>query len=114
MRQAIAAVCLSIVASGTVTGRRFVKANGAQAVLGDNTLGVARSDAASGAIMPVDTVGTAIVTCGAAVTKGDTLKADANGKAITWATSGGKVAIALETTTAADQDLEVFLIPNCA
>ena len=54
------------------------------------------------------------VEVGAAVDKDATLKSDANGKAIAWATSGAKVAIALEAATAADQFIEVLLIPNAA
>ncbi|MCC6195711.1 MAG: DUF2190 family protein [Burkholderiales bacterium] len=114
MRQAISALCLSIPASGAVIGRRFVRPSGAQAGADHNTLGVARADASSGAQVPVDVLGTAIVTVGAAVIAGATLKSDANGKAITWAASGAKIAVALEAATGADQDIEVLLIPNVA
>lgn len=51
---------------------------------------------------------------GAAVTAGATLKSDASGRAITWATSGAKVGIALEAATASGQMIEVLLIPNVA
>jgi hypothetical protein len=100
--------------SGTVTARRFVKVTGAQAGAGENTLGVARTGGSSGERIAVDVLGTAVVEAGAAVTAGDTIKADSNGKAITWATSGAKVALALQTAAGDGSLIEVLLIPNVA
>jgi hypothetical protein len=48
------------------------------------------------------------------VAAGDTIKSDATGRAITWVTSGAKIALALEAATAAGQFIEVLLIPNVA
>jgi hypothetical protein len=105
---------LTVTASGAIATARFVTPAGAQAEAGVATLGVARTAAASAAKLPVDVLGTAIAEAGAAVAVGATLKTDANGKAITWVTSGAKVALAL-TAAAADGDLiEVLLIPNAA
>jgi hypothetical protein len=75
---------------------------------------VARSAGAIGAYVPVDVLGTAVVEAGAAVAAGDTIKSDATGRAITWATSGAKIALALEAATAAGHFIEVLLIPNVA
>jgi len=70
--------------------------------------------AAAGERIAVDVIGTVTVESGAAVTAGATLKSDASGRAITWATSGAKVGIALEAATASGQMIEVLLIPNVA
>ena len=51
---------------------------------------------------------------GAAVAAGATVKSDASGRAITWASSGAKVGLALEAATAAGQMIEVLLVPNVA
>lgn len=112
--QNTALLTLTVVAAGTISAGRFVTPAGAQAGADANTLGVARFDAVANDKLAVDAVGTAIVKSGAAFSVGATLKSDANGKAITWATSGAKVAFALQAATAADQDIEVLLIPNAA
>lgn len=105
---------LPVTASGAIVAHRFVTPARDQAVAGENTLGVARTAAADGALVTVDVLGTTVVQAGAAISAGATLKADAAGKAITWATSGAKVAVAL-AAAAADGDLvEVLLIPNAA
>lgn len=104
----------SLTLTGTVTANTFVQIDGTAAGAGENALGVAQTGGSSGAIVPVVVLGTACVLSGAAVTKGDTLKIDSAGKAITWASSGAKVALALEAATDAGQLIEVFLIPNVA
>ncbi len=100
--------------SGTVAQSRFVTPAGAQAGADANTLGVARAGGVSGEKVPVDVLGTAVVQSGGSFSAGATLKADTNGKAIVWASSGAKVAMALEASTGADQFVEVLLIPNVA
>lgn len=111
-QQAIALLTLTVALTGTVTANRFVTAAGAQAVADSNTLGVARTAGVSGDKVPVDVIGTAVVEAGAAIAAGATLESDASGRAVTWATSGGKVGIALEAATAAGQMIEVLLLPN--
>lgn len=105
---------LTVAATGTISAARFVTPAGAQAGADANTLGVTRTAAVSGDKIPVDVLGTAVVEVGAAVSLGASLKSDASGRAITWATSGAKVGIALEAATASGQFIEVFLIPNVA
>lgn len=112
--QNISLLALTVSLTGTVTANRFVTPIGAQAGADANTLGVSRVSGISGDKVPVDVAGTAIVEAGAAVSVGATIKADASGRGITWATSGAKVAIALEAATAAGQMIEVFLIGNAA
>ncbi|MBI3771453.1 MAG: DUF2190 family protein [Gammaproteobacteria bacterium] len=113
-QQNIALLTLAVTLTGTVAANRFVTPAGAQAGADVNTLGGARTAGVSGEKIPVDALGTAVIAAGAAVAAGATVKSDANGKAITWAVSGAKVGIALEAATAADQLIEVLLIPNAA
>jgi hypothetical protein len=113
-KQSIALLSLPVVASGAIAEGRFVTPAGAQAGADANTLGVSRSAAASAERTTIDVLGTAIVEAGAAVAANASLKSDASGRAITWATSGAKVAIALEAASAAGQFIEVLLIPNVA
>ena len=70
--------------------------------------------ASAGEKITVDVLGTAVVEAGAAVAANATVKSDASGRAITWATSGAKVGLALEAAGAAGQMIEVLLIPNVA
>ena len=112
--QFTALLTLSVVATGAITAARFVTPAGAVAGADANTLGVARSAAASGERFSVDAIGTAVVEAGAAVSANATVKSDASGRAITWASSGAKVGLALEAATAAGQMIEVLLMPNVA
>ena len=113
-KQAVSILSLTVVASATLTAERFVTAAGAVPAADANVLGVVRQAAASGDRVTVDTLGTAIVEAGAAITAGQTLKVDASGRAIPWATSGAKVALALQAAAGAGSFLEVLLIPNVA
>lgn len=112
MSQSLPLLTLSLSLAGTVAACRFVTPAGLQAGADANTLGVARSSGISGERTPVDAIGTAIVETGAAIARGATLKVDATGRAIPWATSGARVAIALETAAAAGDMIEVLLLPN--
>lgn len=113
-RQAIVLLSLTAVAAGTLAANRFITPLGAQAGAGENALGVVQHAAVATDLVTVDVLGTTIVESGAAVASGDTLKADSSGCAIPWATSGAKVAIALQAAAAAGQMIEVLLIPNAA
>lgn len=101
-------------ATGTIAAHRFVTPAIAQAGADANTLGVTQSAAVSGDKIPVDVLGTTIVETGAAISAGATLKSDASGRAITWATSGAKAALALEAAGGAGEFIEALLIPNVA
>lgn len=114
MRQSTPVLSLTRVAAGTIAANRFVTPANAQAGAGENTLGVCLQDAVAADKITVNALGTAIVESGAAVTANATLKSDASGRAIDWVTSGAKVAIALESASAAGQFIEVMLIPNAA
>lgn len=103
---------LPVLLSGDVGANRFVSQAGAQAGADAATMGVARMAGVTGERVTVDVLGTAAIETGAAVAKGDTLKSDSSGRAIPWATSGAKVAIAQEAATGAGQFVEALLIPN--
>jgi hypothetical protein len=106
---------LTITSAGAVSAHRFVTPGGAQAGADGNAIGVTQTDAAAaGAHMPVVALGTAIVEAGAAISAGATVKSDAQGRAIAWATSGARLGIALTSSSAAGQFVEVLLIPNAA
>ena len=111
-QQNISLLSLPLTLSGTVASNRFVTAAGAQASADAATLGVARFGGAAADKVTVDVIGTAIIESGAAIAAGATLKSDASGRAITWATSGAKVGIALQAATAAGQMIEILLLPN--
>lgn len=111
-QQNISLLSLPVTLTGTVAANRFVTPAGAQAGADANTLGVARFGGASGEKVTVDVIGTAIVEAGAAISAGATLETDASGRAVTWATSGGKVGIALQAASGAGVMIEVLLLPN--
>jgi hypothetical protein len=113
-QQNISLLALTMIASGAVTANRFVTPAGAQAGADANAIGVSRVTAASGEKMPVDVLGTIQIEAGAAFSAGATLKSDALGRGITWATSGARLAIALQAATAAGQVVEALPIPNAA
>lgn len=112
--QSTSLFAVAITATGAIAASRFVTPAAAQAGADVNTLGVSRFAAALGEKLTVDVIGTAVVEAGAAVAFGATIKPDASGRAITWASSGAKVALSLDTATAAGQLIEVLLIANAA
>ena len=112
--QAITVLAMPMLLTGTVAANRFVTPLGAQAGADANTYGVARSAGAAGERVTINILGTSTVEAGAAVAANATLKSDASGRAIPWATSGAKIALALEAASAAGQMIEVLLIPNAA
>ncbi|MEI7606672.1 MAG: capsid cement protein [Rhodospirillaceae bacterium] len=74
---------LSFLASGAVTTARCVGFSGAQAnTQGQKVAGVARFNAVSGDMFPATASGTAIVEAGAAVSIGQSLICDNQGRAI--------------------------------
>jgi len=105
---------LSVALAGNAAAHRFITPAGAPAGANANTLGVARTAGAGGDAVPVDVLGTTIVEAGAAFAAGTTLKVDAAGRAIAWATAGARVAVALQAAGAEGDRVEVLLIPNAA
>lgn len=109
--QGISVLTLSIVATAALTAETFVTATGATATAAGNALGVARSAGAIGAEVPVDFLGTTVVTAGAAIAQGARVEVGAGGKAVTLA-AGKAVGIALQAAAADGDRIEVALIPN--
>lgn len=103
---------LTLVASGIIAANRLVTPAGAQAGADAVCMGVCPVAAVATDKIPVKFGEVATVESGAAITAGATLKSDASGRAITWATSGAKVAFALQAATAAGQMIEVMLLDN--
>jgi hypothetical protein len=113
-KQCIPVLTLTRRLSGTVAAHRFVTAAGAQAIADSNAIGVSRTAGVSGQDIPVDVLGTTIVEAGGAISVGDTLESDSQGRAVPWATSGARVGIALEAASGAGEFIEILLIPNAA
>lgn len=114
MSQAIDILTLTRTTAGAITANRFVGYDNKPAAASENTIGVARSDAASGDDLAITALGTAVVEAGAAVAVGDPVAADADGKAVkmdgtTYTVTVGR---ALEKATAAGEFIEILLIAN--
>lgn len=110
--QSTAVLTLSLALTGNVAAHRLVTPGGAQAGADAVAIGAARHAGSAGERIPVDVKGTTTVEAGAAIAAGATLKSDAAGRVIPWATSGAKVGFALEAATAAGQFIEVLLLDN--
>lgn len=111
-QQSIPILSLSVTSSGANSANCAITPVYDAAAAGENTLGICRSDAADGEQVTVDVLGTTIAKAGASCSVGDSLKVTTGGKLIPWATSGAKVAIALEAAAADGDLIEVLLIPN--
>lgn len=111
MSQSHSVLTLSFKASAALSANTFVTATGAVATAAGNAVGVARSDAASGDLCPVDVLGTAKVIASAAISAGARVEVAAGGKAVTQS-AGTTVGIALEAASAAGDVIEVLLIAN--
>ncbi len=115
MQQAFSLLALTVIATEALTGRRFVTAAGAVGTDGAAALGVARADAAIGASVAVDVLGTTPVEAGAAIAAGAFVKVGAGGKALTYAGAGaicvGQLAPG-EVAAADGSFVEVLLLPS--
>lgn len=113
-QQSLSIFSHSLLATTALVQNRFATTAGALAGADANTLGVARYAGPIGDRVTTDIMGTAVVESGGVFPAMSTLKSDATGRAIVWAVSGAKVALALEAATAAGQFIECLLIPNVA
>lgn len=105
---------MNVRATGAIATHRFINRAGAQALAGENTLGVIDTAVASGDTARVFHVGMAVVECGAVLNGSERrLAADANGRAVAY-TTGAIVALLPPgvTSTAALQEISVILLPN--
>lgn len=111
MSQNHSILALSIAAAVAITAQTFVDATGNVVAAAANSFGVARTDGAIGDLVPVDVLGSAVVTAGGAIAAGAYVEVGANGKAVTHA-AGAVVGIALEAAAADGDDVEIYLLPN--
>lgn len=81
----ISVLAITVSLTGSVSAKRFVTVNGAQAGDGEAAIGVARNDEVAGREVTVDAVGVFDMIAGAAIAKGDQVQSDADGKPITKA-----------------------------
>lgn len=102
---------LSLLAAAALTANRFVTAAGAVPSANGNAVGVTRSGAGSGDLVPVDALGTTMVEASAAITAGAAVATTNDGRAVTFST-GVTVGRALTGATGPGQLIEVLLIPN--
>lgn len=100
----------TVISTGAIVANRFVTVAGGQTAADGHALGVAQAVAtAAGQPVPVLVQGIAVVEAGAAIAAGATIKSDASGRGITWATSGAKLGVALGAATAAGEKIPVVL-----
>lgn len=105
-------LCLTRTAAATLAANRFVEADGTYPTAGGPALGVTRTSAVSGDLIPVDVLGTVAVEAGGTVTANSPVKVDASGRVVTHDSTNTKVGMALTGTTTVGALVEVFLIPN--
>lgn len=112
-QQAYANLTLTGTATAAITANRFVSPVIAQTAAAGNSLGVARSGAAIGALVPIDAGGTTIVEAGAAIAAGALVESDASGRAVTRSAGAilGRMAPG-EVASGAGALVEIILIPN--
>lgn len=108
----ISLLTLTIAASAAVAACRMVTLGGTYPAAGAKAIGVTRTSAGEGDLMPVDVIGTTIAEAGASIAADDDLMADAEGRVVKLAT--GKVAIgrALVAAAAAGEQIEILLLPT--
>lgn len=103
----------SVTAAAAITEHRAVSVTGGVPAAGAAVFGIAKSDGAIGAKVPVAALGTAIATAGAAIAAGAALETDNQGRVITKTTGVtiGRMAPG-EVAAAAGDKVEIILIPN--
>lgn len=102
---------IGILAAAAITQGRAITAAGAVSTAAGNAVGIAETDAASGARVPVTALGTALATAGAAITAGAAVEVGTAGKLVTRS-AGITVGRALTAAGADGDQIEVLLIPN--
>lgn len=108
-RQKIEILVLTVTATAEVAAERFVTLAGAYPAAGAQAFGVSNFAAKIGQQFPAITLGTAPVTSGAAIQKGQYVECDATGRAVPRV-AGAVCGFALEAAGGAGQPVEIFLI----
>ena len=109
--QNISLLTLTVTATAAMAANRFVAHAGVHASAAGNALGVSRTAAAIGDVLPVDVIGTATVEAEAAIADGAALEVGTDGKAKTQS-AGVTVARAVQAAANAGDLIEVLLIQN--
>lgn len=112
MSQSRSLLTESVTAASAITSHRFVNFSKAQAAAGDNVLGVAVSDGEADQYVPVAVRGTAVVEAGAAVSYGQLLEPDADGRAIPTSGAGNPQVARALGDAATGEEVEVLLLSN--
>jgi len=102
----------TVEASGAVAAHRAVTFTRTQATtLGEKVHGVSRTNASDGQSLTVDVIGYVIVQSGGAVSLGDELVTDTQGRAVVNPTVGGEYvfAEAVEAASGADKLIKALL-----
>ncbi|MBF0358945.1 MAG: DUF2190 family protein [Magnetococcales bacterium] len=118
-QQNISVLTLTLIASGAVTANRGIGFDGAQATSqGQKVMGSAVTDSNSGSAVAVITNGTAIMESGAAISIGDSLIVDSQGRIIpasTLAVASGATPVTGSAANGAileGSDLPEFIIAD--
>lgn len=98
-------------APSAVTKHRFVKINGAMAGAGEAVFGVAQYDAATGDHYAATVAGRIAVEAGAAITLGQRVKSDAQGRAIPAATEDAAAGMAVSAAAGAGYPVRILRFP---
>lgn len=113
MTQKISILTLTVFAAAAIAAERFITASGAYPTARQGAYGVTATSAdAAGDAVPVDVLGTAVVTAGGVFAKDASLAVGANGKAVAAEAGDVIVARAVQASTGDGARVEVFLIPN--
>lgn len=107
----IAETIVTVTAGGAITEKLAVHAvDDTLAVADEPVLGIAKNTAASGAACAVVIAGITVATSGAAITKGDKVKANAASKLIPVAANGDDyIGYARTAASGADEDILVLI-----
>ena len=89
----------SVLATADLPKQRFISFNGAVSGAGEKAYGICDVETESGQYAPIATTGILLVEAGGTITAGSTVTSDANGKAITSATSQSINGYALDDAT---------------
>lgn len=107
----VALLTITLTAAASLSANRFVTSGGAVPAAAARCIGVTRTGAGTGDLVPVDVLGTAMVEVGSGgVTLGANVETDNTGKAVAYS-AGVKLGTALHAASAG-QLVEVLLIAN--
>ena len=116
MAQSVDVLVITVQAASTtgLTEGRFAAHGGQSVGAGGNALGIALMGARTGENAAVLVLGTAVAEAGAAISVGDAVRSDANGKAIPRPSTSTDPILgrALQAAAADGDKFELLLIPN--